>query len=173
MAERIKAGRARVIGISDLGDGEGTLEDVATSLNRVEAPNQEGALEVRRICEAIDALPPRMAAVMRLRVQEWTLEEISETLGLSLSAVKGLSERAKIRLKASLHHTADDWSANYRGVQKRGTRFIAKMNITVGGKMVSKHVGVFSSALEAAQAYDKAAMAYGGERMKLNFPEAL
>lgn len=47
------------------------------------------------------------------------------------------------------------------------------MNITVGGKMVSKHVGVFSSALEAAQAYDKAAMAYGGERMKLNFPEAL
>lgn len=172
LAERMRVGRAKVVGISDLGDGSGTLEDIATSLNRVEAPNQEGAMAVRRICEAIDALPPRMAAVMRLRAQEWTVEEIAETLALTVSAVKGICERAKRPLRTTLQHTADNWKTNYRGVQKRGARFIAKLNITVGGKLVSKHVGTFSSALEAAQAYDNAAIAYGGERLKLNFPEA-
>ena len=75
-------------------------------------------------------------------------------------------------LRVSTHYqnnlNREGWSlSGYKGVSRDGSRF--RTRITVGG--VLKTIGRFSSAVEAAVAYDEAAHEQFGEFAWLNFPE--
>jgi AP2 domain len=58
-------------------------------------------------------------------------------------------------------------ASGYRGVSRRGNRFIAR--ITFNFKDI--HLGSFDTAIDAAKAYDAAALRYFGEFARLNFPD--
>ena len=60
-----------------------------------------------------------------------------------------------------------DNSSGYKGVQWRKDREKWRAIIKVGQKL--KHIGNFTSKIEAAKAYDKAAKKYFGKFAKLNF----
>jgi hypothetical protein len=60
-------------------------------------------------------------------------------------------------------------SSGYRGVRKMGKRFNAQ--ISIGGK--SKGIGSFDTAIQAALAYDQAAIKAGKKKFSLNFPDGL
>ncbi|MBI4566637.1 MAG: sigma-70 family RNA polymerase sigma factor [Planctomycetes bacterium] len=84
---------------------EATLTDAAASAEtNPGGPNPQDDLreEVRR---AVDALPEnqRMAVIL-LRFHQFSYEEISESMGLSLVAVKSLLFRARETLKEKLKH---------------------------------------------------------------------
>lgn len=67
-------------------------------------------------------------------------------------------------------------TTGYHGVTKsKNGKFVAQINFKEegAGKRGRKTVklGEFSKAIEAAKAYDEAAVKYHGEKAKLNFPK--
>ena len=60
-------------------------------------------------------------------------------------------------------------STGYRGVRKNGKKFQAK--ITIESKV--KCIGTFDTAIQAALAYDQAAIKAGKKKSSLNFPDGL
>ena len=58
---------------------------------------------------------------------------------------------------------------NFNGVSKKGKKFVAKIGID--GKQ--KHLGIFTSARNAAMAYDEAIVKYHQPRTKFNFQEGM
>ncbi len=72
-------------------------------------PPPESGLETEElraaVRQAVDGLPTaQRAAVILLRYEELSYEEIAETLDMSLQAVKSLLNRAKTHLASSLAH---------------------------------------------------------------------
>lgn len=61
-----------------------------------------------------------------------------------------------------------DSKCNYKGVSKRGHRYIARIQISVDKRLF---LGYFDNEKDAAMAYDLAANKYFGEFAKLNFKE--
>ena len=62
---------------------------------------------------------------------------------------------------------SSDNTTGFRGVYKRGNRFVAQ--IRIGGKQ--QNVGTFGTAKEAAEAYDQAALQANFPRSELNFSD--
>jgi len=62
-------------------------------------------------------------------------------------------------------------STGYRGVGKSRKRFKAHIVLTKGEK--STHLGSFDTAIQAALAYDQAAIKAGKKKSTLNFPDGL
>ena len=60
-------------------------------------------------------------------------------------------------------------SSGYRGVRKSGKKFQAVINTT--GK--DRSLGTFETAIQAALAYDQAAIKAGRKKSTLNFPDGL
>jgi len=60
-------------------------------------------------------------------------------------------------------------TTGFNGVSKQGKKFIAQ--ISINGKR--KHLGTFTSARNAAMAYDEAIVKYHQPRTKFNFPEGM
>ena len=60
-------------------------------------------------------------------------------------------------------------STGYRGVSKNGKKFQA--TIGINGK--TKYIGTFATAIQAAHAYDQAAIKAGKKKSTLNFPDGL
>ena len=60
-------------------------------------------------------------------------------------------------------------STGYRGVSKNGKKFRAMINTT--GR--NKSIGTFATAIQAALAYDQAAIKAGKKKSTLNFPDGL
>lgn len=70
-------------------------------------PSQEEAIvkadQIRRVQSALDSLPEgQRVAILLARFEEMSLEDIGETMNLSLSAVKSVLFRARERLKVLL-----------------------------------------------------------------------
>jgi len=61
-------------------------------------------------------------------------------------------------------------TTGFRGVCKKGSRFIAQISIG-GGKQ--QYIGMFGTAKEAAEAYDQAALQAKFPRSELNFPDMI
>ena len=73
-------------------------DNVATQLDQIEATEQR-----RRLAAAIDRLPERERQVIALYyVEELTMKEIAEVLGVTESRVSQLRSQAAARLRASL-----------------------------------------------------------------------
>ena len=62
-----------------------------------------------------------------------------------------------------------DNTTNFNGVCKNGKKY--KASISINGKQ--KHLGTFTSARNAAMAYDEAIVEYDQPRTKFNFPEGM
>ncbi len=87
---------------SEKGDMPVQVEDKAAERPDEGLLRHERTARVRR---AIEALPlnQREAVILR-RYEELSYEEIAQTMGISLSAVKSLLNRAKENLKEALRH---------------------------------------------------------------------
>jgi hypothetical protein len=59
-----------------------------------------------------------------------------------------------------------DSKCNFKGVSKKGNRFIARIQISVDKRL---HLGYFNTEEDAARAYDAAAKQYFGNFANLNF----
>lgn len=86
--------------VSDDGPMERQMEDTAAPRADEQILREEAAAAVR---EAIDSLPQnqRMAVILR-RYEQFSYEEIAQTIRLSVKAVKSLLSRAKESLKNKL-----------------------------------------------------------------------
>lgn len=93
--------------ISGAGSGEETAQDFLEHLPDPSPEGAEGALERRELEAAVDRaiaeLPPQQrAAILLLRFEELSYQEIAEVLGISVMALKSLVHRGRERLREKL-----------------------------------------------------------------------
>ena len=62
-------------------------------------------------------------------------------------------------------------STGYKGVKKSGKKFTAAIRFPTGRQPT--HLGTFDTAIQAALAYDQAAIKKGNKSHTLNFPDGL
>ena len=62
-------------------------------------------------------------------------------------------------------------TSGYKGVSKNGKKFTATIRLVKGEKQT--HLGTFDTAIQAALAYDQAAIKKGNKKSTLNFPDGL
>ena len=97
--------------------------------------------------------------------------------GMDIDHINGITyDNRKINLR-ECSHQENMWNMKKPKTNKTGYKGVIKMkkyekyiaSIKIDGR--SKHLGCFDSKIEAAFAYDKAALLYRGEFAKINFAE--
>ncbi len=78
------------------------------------------------------------------------------------------NRRENLRLATPSQNSANYKTREYKGVRRRWRKYSAR--VQHGGEV--KHLGMFSTAEEAARAYDRAAFEIWGEYARLNFPHS-
>lgn len=137
------------------------------------AGTQDQYVRMRRIDRALDEMPEDVRNVMHLVAREWTHEEISSHLKIGMSTVR---KRTAIGRRLLLDRLGEDLlppKERFRGVEKQGRQYRAKIVYKAARGWASKHIGLYETAREAALAYDEAALEMLGHRARLNFPEKL
>ena len=80
-----------------------------------------GAAALRRVEASIAAMPDRMATALRMfRIEDRSQREIAQTLGISVSGVEKLLQRAYRQIRDDLDKTGEDGPAPCRLVSERG-----------------------------------------------------
>jgi RNA polymerase sigma factor (sigma-70 family) len=105
--------------------------------------------------------------VTELRLAGTPHSEIAARLGVTKPASETAYHRAKRKLREALRDWQVPRRGAYRGVQRNKRRWNA--SIFVQGRYF--FLGTFVSVIDAARAYDAAALKYHGDKAKLNFPE--
>lgn len=123
---------------------------------------QEMYIAAMKTMAAIGKLPPKRRELMGLMAQGYSLTEAADALGVGKGTV---GESYELAIKALESHRELEPPRDFYGVQKHHRRFSAR--IRVNGKMV--HLGMFGTDIDAAKAYDVAAMRWNGPKAKLNF----
>lgn len=133
------------------------------------AANQEAILVATECVRAFEELPAGAKAAMELAAQEYSVNEISDALGVRKERIiKRLAQgRRLLRARDVYWVGRKRGHAQFVGVFKRRHRWEAVIR---KGEEV-RYLGYFGSASEAAKAYDEAAKEMHGEFARLNFPE--
>jgi RNA polymerase sigma factor (sigma-70 family) len=93
--------RRPALALADVAPGDRALVSLPPDLDTLDA--------VWHVRQAIDALPPDEAAIVRLQhLDGMTHSEISEQLGIAVGTVKSRSHRAHRKLAALLGHLRDE-----------------------------------------------------------------
>lgn len=114
-------------------DRQLSLEDIVTSSTETPAPReiedhhaspetQYAEVELHEaLSEALKGVSPRLSNAFVLRnVEDFTVKETADRLGLSVAAVKSRLVRARGRLRQRLRKTADGGGLEFRGVSRAG-----------------------------------------------------
>ena len=121
--------------------------------------------------KARHAIQSMLQLAMQVDNAPLTLSELTSQQGISSSYLEQLfaNLREATRRQQCINVTA--WgSSEFLGVSWKKCRRKWQVHIKVNGK--SRNLGTFACEIEAAKAYDAAAIEHHGEFANLNFPEA-
>lgn len=163
---RKRRGEDRSLSFYEDSDGEESIE-----MRWAGHPaTQELRLVANECISAIDALPASTAEVMRLAALEGTADEIANELGIQKKEVYWRLQlgRKLLRQRDGYELAQKRGHGKYIGIRKDHHRWVASLR--KGDEYF--HLGYFSTASEAAMAYDAKAREINGEDARLNFPVA-
>lgn len=141
-------------------------EDAA--LSAIEQAERRAA--VNRALESLDA---RYRHILKRWLNGATYIEIAHELDTTTDAVSGVLHRARGMLREMLAQWRTEEAISYRGIWSQGKQWQATIHVRDdNGKLRTLHLGRFTTAREAARAFDAAALKYHGEKARLNFPPA-
>jgi RNA polymerase sigma factor (sigma-70 family) len=147
----------------------------ATAARRPTEDAALAAIEARRrteeVQQAVQELSDRYRHALELYMAGVQHADIAEELGSTVGAAQNVVYHAKKKLRERLAEWRNEEAISWKGIYLSGEKtWAAYFTYREGSKKIWRYLGVFKTAREAAQAYDRVALEYFGEQAVLNFP---